>query len=105
MARTVHRIDEWLKVADVAKYPGVQEHTVYKLIDDGKLTAEGGSKTALGPKGTLKQRRAGTRVKQADLQAFVEAARVKPGELRHLTHGPRTPPPLRAVPGRSATPR
>lgn len=71
-----------MKVADVARYLGVQTHTVYRLIDDGKLPAVGRSKTALRANGTLAERREHTLVRAANLRAFMEASRVKPGELR-----------------------
>jgi hypothetical protein len=75
---------EWMRVADVAKYFGVQMHTVYRLIDDGKLPAQAGAKTSLRANGEVRPRREGTLVRRADLHAFLEASRVKPGELRHL---------------------
>lgn len=76
--------DEWLKVADVAAYLGVRRRTIYALIDRGELRAEGRSTTAIRADGTLRQRRADTRVRRADLIAYVKAARVRPGDLRHL---------------------
>ncbi|MGI8809036.1 MAG: helix-turn-helix domain-containing protein [Acidimicrobiales bacterium] len=72
------------EVADVAKYLGLQPHTVYRLINEGKLRAEGRSIMALRADGTLARRRAQTRVKAADLQTFIDASRLKPGELSHL---------------------
>ena len=77
-------MDEWLKVADVARYLGVQPHTVYRLIEQGKLPASCESTTVLRANGTHQQRKTATRVSAADLRAFIEAARVKSGDLRAL---------------------
>lgn len=46
-----------LQVADVAKYLGVQPHTVYRLTDDGKLQAEQRSVVAQKQNGELQPRR------------------------------------------------
>lgn len=76
---------EYLKVAEVARSLGVQPRSVYVLIDQGKLPATGTPKTALRADGTLRQRRGETRVRRADVEAFVQAARVKPGDIRTVT--------------------
>ena len=59
--------DEWLTVKDVAAYLRVTEETVRRWVREGELPA-----LALG-------RKAGFRIREADLQAFI-AARYGPEE-------------------------
>ena len=61
---------EWLGTPDSAKYLGVAQRTLYRLIDAGHLTA-------------YKMGRV-IRVRRDDIDAFVEGSRIQPGELRHL---------------------
>ena len=59
--------DEWLTVKDVATYLKVAEETVRRWVRDGELPA-----LTLG-------RKAGFRIRETDLQAFI-AARYGPEE-------------------------
>lgn len=55
---------------EAAEYLGVVLRTLYRLIDRGEVPAYKVGRVI--------------RVRQADLDAFLEANRVKPGDLRHL---------------------
>lgn len=68
---------EWITVPEAAGLLGVALHTAYDLIDRGDLTAE-----VTGPNWPKRQR--SIRLRRQDVDAFIERARVKPGELRHL---------------------
>ncbi len=69
--------NEWITVPEAAGLLGVALHTAYDLIDRGELAAE--VKVPIGPK-----RQRSVRLRRQDVDAFIERARVKPGELRHL---------------------
>ena len=69
--------DEWITVPTAAELLGVAIHTAYDLIDRGALTAE--VTVPIRPK-----RQRSLRLRRQDVDAFIERARVKPGELRHL---------------------
>ena len=69
--------DDWITVPAAAKLLGLQLHTVYALIDRSELAAEVTSPP--GPK-----RRRSVRLRRQAVDDFIERARVKPGELRHL---------------------
>ena len=60
----------WLSIEDVAAQLGIQARTVYRLINDGQLVAYRMGRVY--------------RVRQDDVAAFLESARVKPGDLGHL---------------------
>jgi excisionase family DNA binding protein len=60
----------WLGTTEAAERLGVVPRTLYRLIDDGKIAA-------------YKMGRV-LRVKEADLDVFLESTRVEPGSLRHL---------------------
>jgi excisionase family DNA binding protein len=62
---------------EAARYLGITPRTLYRFINDGALPA-------------FKMGRV-IRLKQSDLDAFVESARIAPGSLEHLT------PELRSV--------
>ncbi len=55
---------------DAANYLGITLRTLYRVIDEGQLAAYRFGRVI--------------RVKRADVDAFVESARIKPGELAHL---------------------
>lgn len=57
---------------DAHEYLGVTLRTLYKMIDEGRLPAYKLGRVI--------------RIKRKDVEAFVEQARIKPGELGHL-HG------------------
>jgi len=62
----------WLGTTAAARYLGITPRTLYRLIDQGHVPAY-----ALGRV---------YRVRRADLDTYLEAARVQPGTLGHL-HG------------------
>lgn len=61
---------QWLGTAEAARYLGLTSRTLYRLIDDGQLAAYKFGRVI--------------RLKQADIDAFVEASRIEPGSLEHL---------------------
>jgi excisionase family DNA binding protein len=60
----------WLGTALAARRMGITTRTLYKFIDAGELPAYKFGRVI--------------RLKQADVDAFIEAARVEPGSLEHL---------------------
>ncbi len=60
----------WLSTKEAARRLGITTRTLYRLIDDGQLTA-------------YKMGRV-IRVQANDVDAFIEDARIAPGELSHL---------------------
>jgi excisionase family DNA binding protein len=61
---------EWLSTREAARQLGVTVRTLYRLVDAGELAAYRIGRVF--------------RIKQTDLEAFLDNARVKPGELEHL---------------------
>lgn len=61
---------EWLSTSDAAKALGITPRTLYRFIDAGDLPAYRFGRVI--------------RVKQSDVDAFIEAARIQPGSLEHL---------------------
>ena len=61
---------EWLSTADAAKALGITARTLYRFIDAGDLPAYRFGRVI--------------RVKQSDVDAFIDAARIEPGSLEHL---------------------
>jgi excisionase family DNA binding protein len=70
--------DDWIIAPRAAELLGVTLHTVYALIERGELEAE-----VTVPTDRPKRRRS-TRLRRAAVDDYIERARVKPGELRHL---------------------
>ena len=70
--------DDWILAPRAAELLGVALHTVYALIDKGELGAE-----VTRPTDRPRQRRS-IRLRRQDVDDYIERARVKPGELRHL---------------------
>jgi excisionase family DNA binding protein len=60
----------WLSTREAARQLGVTVRTLYRLVDGGELAAYRIGRVF--------------RIKQSDLEAFLESARVKPGDLEHL---------------------
>ncbi len=60
----------WLGTTEAAERIGVVPRTLYRMIDEGLIAA-------------YKMGRV-IRVKESDLDAFVETTRVQPGSLAHL---------------------
>lgn len=61
---------QWLGTAEAARYLGLTSRTLYRLIDEGQLPAYKFGRVI--------------RLKQADVDAFVEGSRIEPGTLEHL---------------------
>lgn len=68
---------EWMGTQEAARYLGITPRTLYRFINDGAVAA-------------FKMGRV-IRLRRADLDAFIEANRIAPGSLEHLT------PELRSV--------
>lgn len=68
---------QWMGTQEAARYLGITPRTLYRFINDGSVPA-------------FKMGRV-IRLKQTDLDAFVESTRIAPGSLEHLT------PELRSV--------
>jgi excisionase family DNA binding protein len=60
----------WLGTAAAADYLGIRPRTLYRLINEGRLPAYRPARVF--------------RVRRSDLDAFLEANRIQPGELDHL---------------------
>ncbi len=61
---------EWLSTAEAAKRLGINTRTLYRFIDGGDIAAYKFGRVI--------------RVQAADVDAFIERARVAPGSLEHL---------------------
>ena len=60
----------WLGTPEAAERLGITQRTLYRLIDDGQIPAYRMGRVF--------------RVKESDLELFLEQSRVAPGSLRHL---------------------
>jgi excisionase family DNA binding protein len=60
----------WLSTKDASARLGVTLRTLYRFIDDGDLVAYKFGRVI--------------RLREEDLERFVEACRIAPGELEHL---------------------
>lgn len=60
----------WMSTQDAARRLGITPRTLYRFVDEGTLVA-------------YKMGRV-FRLKQSDVDAFMEAARIQPGTLEHL---------------------
>ncbi len=61
---------DWLSTGEAARRLGVTVRTLYRFIDEGQLPA-------------FKMGRV-IRLRGADVDSFIEAARIQPGTLEHL---------------------
>ena len=61
---------QWLSTADAAKYLGITARTLYRFIDEGHIAGYRFGRVI--------------RLKQTDVDAFIEASRIPPGTLEHL---------------------
>lgn len=61
---------QWLGTAEAARFLGLTPRTLYRLIDEGQLTAYKFGRVI--------------RLKRADVEAFIEGSRIEPGTLEHL---------------------
>jgi excisionase family DNA binding protein len=60
----------WMSTAEAAKRLGVTSRTLYRFINEGQLPAYKFGRVI--------------RLQQAEVDAFIEGARIKPGSLEHL---------------------
>ena len=60
----------WLGTQDAARQLGITARTLYRLINEGEIPAYKLGRVL--------------RLKLSDVEAFLEAARVRPGDLEHL---------------------
>ncbi|HUC05560.1 MAG TPA: helix-turn-helix domain-containing protein [Acidimicrobiales bacterium] len=60
----------WLSTKDAAARLGITLRSLYRFIDEGELTAYKFGRVI--------------RLKEIDVEQFIEACRIKPGELEHL---------------------
>lgn len=68
---------EWMGTQEAARHLGITPRTLYRFINDGRIAAYKIGRVI--------------RLQRADLDAFIEANRIAPGSLEHLT------PELRSV--------
>ena len=61
---------EWLNTQEAAAHLGVTVRTLYRAIDEGRLTAYRMGRVI--------------RIQRPDLEQFLESSRIQPGELVHL---------------------
>lgn len=61
---------QWLSTAEAAKYLGITPRTLYRFIDEGQITGYRFGRVI--------------RLKQSDVDAFIEASKIAPGSLEHL---------------------
>lgn len=71
----------WLSTADAAKRVGITPRTLYRFIDGGELPAYRFGRVI--------------RLKESEVDVFIESCRIEPGSLEHLypeaTGGPAAP--------------
>ena len=60
----------WLSTAEAAKRLGITPRTLYRFIDEGQLAAYRFGRVI--------------RLKESEVDAFIEACRIEPGTLEHL---------------------
>ena len=61
---------QWLSTAEAAKFLGITPRTLYRFIDEGQIPGYRFGRVI--------------RLKQDDVEAFIEASRIAPGTLEHL---------------------
>jgi excisionase family DNA binding protein len=69
--------DRWLSSKEASDFLGVNLRTLYRFIDEGQLVAYKFGRVI--------------RVKESDVTAFVESARIVPGSIGHLYPEPVAP--------------
>lgn len=62
--------DDWFGSPAAAKYLGLNQRTIYKLVDQGDLRGYKLGRVV--------------RFRKTDLDAYLEASVIQPGELKHL---------------------
>lgn len=60
----------WLSTADAAKYLGITPRTLYRFIDEGQIPGYRFGRVI--------------RLKQEDVDSFIDNSRITPGTLEHL---------------------
>jgi excisionase family DNA binding protein len=60
----------WLSTADAAKYLGITPRTLYRFIDEGQIPGYRFGRVI--------------RLKQDDVDSFIDSSRITPGTLEHL---------------------
>ena len=66
----VDQVDGWLSSKEAAQRIGVTQRTLYRFIDEDRLPAYRLGRVI--------------RLKVLDVEAFIEAGRIRPGTLQHL---------------------
>lgn len=66
---------EWLSTQESAERLGVTLRTLYRFVDEGQIPAYKFGRVI--------------RLKAADVEAFIDNARIKPGDLAHLYPDPK----------------
>ncbi len=61
---------QWLSTADAAKFLGITPRTLYRFIDEGQIPGYRFGRVI--------------RLKQADVDVFIDSSRIAPGTLEHL---------------------
>ena len=61
---------QWLSTAEAAKFLGITPRTLYRFIDEGQIAGYRFGRVI--------------RLKQDDVDAFIEASRIEPGTLERL---------------------
>jgi excisionase family DNA binding protein len=61
---------QWMSTKEASDYLGVNLRTLYRFIDEGELVAYKFGRVI--------------RLKAADVESFVESAKIAPGTLEHL---------------------
>ena len=67
----------WLSTGEASRRLGVSLRTLYKFVDEGLVPAYKFGRVI--------------RLKESEIDAFIEAARIEPGTLEHLYPEARTP--------------
>jgi excisionase family DNA binding protein len=68
---------DWMSSQEAASHLGITVRTLYRLIDDGKLTAYRMGRVI--------------RLQRPDVLTYLESSRIQPGELTHLYPEPADP--------------
>ena len=66
----------WMSTREASERLGITLRTLYRFIDEGQLSAYKFGRVI--------------RLKEADVEGFIEASRIAPGTLEHLYPEPRT---------------
>jgi len=61
---------QWLSTAEAARYLGITSRTLYRFIDEGQIPGYRFGRVI--------------RLKQDDVDRFIETSRIAPGTLEHL---------------------